>query len=276
MLFNLIVLAIGLLRGAESAGWQLVWSDEFNGSGGPNDGEWSYEVGGGGWGNNELEYYTSHNTGNARQEGGHLVINARVQEEGGRHFTSARLTSKKSWTYGKFEARAKLPKGKNLWPAIWMMPKDSKYGGWAASGEIDIMEARGERPTITQGTIHYGGSWPNNIYSGSGERNFNKDFTADYHTFAVEWDQNMIRWYVDGQEYHRENINRNMWSGKGANPYNHNGAPFDQGFFWILNIAVGGNFFPQNVYGPPVTPDEARRWEKPSMEIDYLRVYQWK
>jgi beta-glucanase (GH16 family) len=273
MYLSALILALGVL-GAQ-ADWQLVWSDEFNGTE-LSDAEWNYEEGGGGWGNNELEYYTKHVKDNARVEAGSLTINAKVHDQGGRQFTSARLTSKKSWTFGKFEARAKLPKGKNLWPAIWMMPKASVYGGWAASGEIDIMEARGERPRITQGTIHYGGSWPNNVWHGSGEKDLGKDFTADYHTFALEWEKNEIRWYVDGAQYHSENINKNMWSGKGTNPYNHNGAPFDQEFFWILNIAVGGNFFPAAQYGPQVTPDEARRWEKPTMEIDYLRVYQQK
>ncbi|CAG2118668.1 unnamed protein product [Medioppia subpectinata] len=273
MKLSLLLVAVGVL-GAQ-ADWQLVWKDEFDGTQ-LNDNEWNYEVGGSGWGNNELEYYTSHNGNNARVDNGHLTINAKVTAEGGRQFTSARLTSKQSWTYGKFEARAKLPKGKHLWPAIWMMPKDSVYGGWAASGEIDIMEARGERPSIVQGTIHHGGAWPNNVYHGSGEHDFGRDFTADFHTFTLEWNNNQIMWSVDGQIYHTENINKNMWSGKGPNPYNHNVAPFDQRFFWILNVAVSGNFFPANIYGPPVTPDEARQWAKPTMEIDYLRVYQWK
>ena len=138
------------------------------------------------------------------------------------------------------------------------------------------MEARGEKHSITQGTIHYGGTQPNNIMSTSGEHETGKDLTSDFHSFYIEWDQNEIRWYVDGQLYHREGINRNMWSGKGNNPYNHNGAPFDRYFYMILNLAVSGNFFlPQNVYGPPVTPEEARHWEKPTFEVDYVRVYQW-
>ena len=134
------------------------------------------------------------------------------------------------------------------------------------------MEGRGERPQQAQGTIHYGGSWPNNMYTGSGEKNF-ADLTADFHVFALEWDKKEIRWYVDGAEYHKENIDRNMWSQRGTNPYNHNGAPFDQDFFIIFNVAVGGGFFPSNVYGQPVTPAEAKSWAKPTMEVDYVRVY---
>ncbi len=141
----------------------------------------------------------------------------------------------------------------------------------AASGEIDIMEYRGEQNSIIMGTIHYGGSWPNNIYTGSGEKNMGKDLSADFHTYAVEWDKTSITWLFDGTPYHTENIDKNMWSHKGTNPYNHNGAPFDQSFYIIFNVAVGGNFF-GNL--PRVTPEGAKRWAKPTMEIDYVRVYQ--
>ena len=194
---------------------------------------------------------------------------------GGRHFTSARMVGKPAFTYGKMEARAWLPAGKHLWPAIWMMPRDSKYGVWAASGEIDIMEYRGERPHVTLGTIHYGGSAPNNKYSGSGEKTFSQDFSKGWHTFGIEWSPTDIKWFVDGQHYHTENINRMMWSGKGKNPYNKNGQPFDQAFHFILNIAVGGNFFPEHRFGKQVTPDEAKHWAKPTMEIDYVRAFRW-
>ena len=138
------------------------------------------------------------------------------------------------------------------------------------------MEARGQRTDQILGTIHYGGSIPNNIHSGSNEKTFPIDFSADFHEFAVEWNTEKIMWFVDGGLFHTENINRNMWSGKGNNPYNHNGAPFDKPFHFILNLAVGGAFFPESVYGPQVTVEEARRWPKPTMEIDYVRVKQWK
>ncbi|CAG2120684.1 unnamed protein product, partial [Medioppia subpectinata] len=120
MMFSVLFLLSATLLSGCAADWHQVWSEEFNGSGSPSDAEWWYQTGGGGWGNNELEFYTQKHTNNARVENGHLVIQARVEEQGGRHFTSARMDSHKGWTYGKFEARAKLPKGKHLWPAIWM------------------------------------------------------------------------------------------------------------------------------------------------------------
>ncbi len=229
-----------------------------------------------GFGNNELECYTAHRHENVRLENGNLVINSRVEEMNGKHFTSGKLHSKQSWTYGKFEARAKLPKGKHLWPAIWMMPAKSVYGGWAASGEIDIMEYRGERTDTLLGTIHFGGSWPNNRASGSGEVKFGSDFSADFHTYGFEWNENEMQWLLDGKVWHKENIHRNFYSGVGNNPYTKPGQPFDQSFYWILNVAIGGNFFPTNPFGPQVTPEEARHWAKPTMEVDYVRVWEWK
>lgn len=153
------------------------------------------------------------------------------------------------------------------------MPQDSKYGTWAASGEIDIMEYRGDKPMEISGAIHYGGQWPHNVARFSGDHKLPVNLSQDYHNFAVEWERNEIRWYVDGQQFHTENINRMMWSGKGPNPYTANGQPFDKDFYIILNVAVGGNFFGP---GPYVTPIEARRWAKSKMEIDYVRVYQQK
>lgn len=271
-LFASLLVLLALCAGSSHAAWVQVWADEFNGNA-LNTSEWTFQTGCDGWGNNELECYTANRAQNARVEGGHLVIDVVVEDFQGKQFTSARLNSKPSWTYGKFEARAKMPSGHHLWPAIWMMPRDSKYGGWAASGEIDIMELRGDSPHVTMGTIHYGGAWPNNVYQGSGEKTYPFDFSADYHTFAVEWDANSIKWLVDDKEMHTENINRMMWSGKGTNPYTKNGQPFDQSFYWILNIAVGGNFFGG---GPYVSAAQAKSWAKPTMEVDYVRVFAWR
>jgi len=267
---------LAVINSAYGAEYKLVWADEFNNGSQLNDCDWKFEMGGGGWGNNEQEFYTSHRKDNVRIENGNLVLNVKVEEYAGgqQHFTSGRIITAKTWTYGKFEAKAKLPKGKHLWPAIWMMPQNSLFGMWAASGEIDIMEYRGDNDSVIQGSIHYGGSWPNMQYSGSGEKDFKIDFSADFHIFALEWNTNDMIWSLDGKEYHREAINKMMWSGKGTNPYTKNGQPFDQPFFFVLNIAVSGNFFPADRFGPPVTPDEARKWTKPTMEVDYLRVYQ--
>lgn len=144
----------------------------------------------------------------------------------------------------------------------------------AGSGEVDIVELRGDKPNVVQGSLHFGGAWPNNQYSGSGEKTFPKDFSADFHVFTLEWEPTQFRWSVDNEVYHTENINRMMWSGKGTNPYTKNGQPFDKPFFLIFNVAVGGNFFPATEYGGPISLDEARKWAKPTMEVDYVRVYQ--
>lgn len=263
------VLLLVLCLGAVFGKYHLVWKDEFDGNK-LKDENWFYETGCGLF-NSELQCYTAHREKNARVKNGHLVIDAQVEDYEGHHFTSARIHTKAAWKYGKFEIRARMPRGHHLWPAIWMFPRDSKYGGWAASGEIDIMEYRGDKPEEILGTIHYGGAAPNNIHSGSGERHFNLDFSKDFHVYGLEWHEHNITWTVDGKAYHTENINRNMWSGKGPNPYTKNGQPFDQPFYIILNVAVGGTFFGP---GPYVTPAEARKWHNPTLEVDYVRVYQ--
>lgn len=156
-----------------------------------------------------------------------------------------------------------------------MMPKTNKYGGWAASGEIDIAEYRGERTDQVSGSIHYGGSWPNNDHSGSGDRTFEGiDFSRDFHNFSVIWNKTAISWQVDGTTFHTENINRTMWCGRGSNPYTALRQPFDQPFYILLNLAVGGNFFGS---APSVTVDEAQNnWTQPVFEIDFVKVFQWK
>lgn len=178
---------------------------------------------------------------NARVENGNLVIQVHVEDFDGHQFTSARLNSREAWGYGKYEFRARMPSGHHLWPAIWLFPLNQKYGTWAASGEVDIVEIRGDNPRQVLGTIHYGGEWPNNIYSG-GQKDVNFDFSDDFHIFTLEWSAEKFVWLVDGQAYHEEPLNRMMWSQKGSfNPYNANGQPFDGNeFFIILNIAVGG------------------------------------
>ena len=168
-----------------------------------------------------------------------------------------RTANKGDWTYGKIEVRAKLPYGQGLWPAIWMLPTDWEYGGWPLSGEIDIMEIVGHQPNRVYGTIHYGNSWPNNSQSGNAYVLPTGDFSDDYHVFSIEWEENEIRWYVDGLLYSTQNF----WFTPSA-PYP---APFDKRFHILLNVAVGGNW--------PGSPDETTVFPQ-EMRVDYVRIYE--
>lgn len=234
---------------------QLVWSDEFTGPS-ISTANWNWETGGGGWGNNEWEYYTN-STENSYIQDGSLIIVAR-KDHLGHDYTSARMTTKNKryFKYGRMEARLKLPAlTQGIWPAFWMMPQSSVYGGWAASGEIDIMEAINQ-PFTVYGTIHYGGSWPNHKNSG-GSYGDGRDFSADYHIYAIEWEPTRIRWYIDDILY----VTKTSWYTDGY-PFP---APFDQPFYFILNVAVGGEW--------PKYPDETTIFPQ-YMYIDYIRVYQ--
>lgn len=242
--------------------WVLVWSDEFDGAS-IDRSKWQSDVNANGGGNNELQYYTDEPE-NSWVENGLLVIEARDEDYGGldgsRNFTSARLNTKfrGAWTYGRIEVRARLPIGQGIWPAIWMLPQDDVYGTWAASGEIDIVETIGSEPSTIHGSLHFGGQWPN-IQSSTGSKTLEEGSVQDdFHAYAIEWEEDEIRWYLDGELYRTAN----SWSSSAADfP-----APFDQDFYLIVNLAVGGNWpgSPNNT-----TPFPAR------MEIDYARVYQW-
>ena len=249
--------------------WQLTWSDEFDGNS-INTNNWTFDIGNGsgGWGNNELEYYTSRPQ-NVYVTNGLLHIVANHESYGGQNYTSAKLktTGLFSQKYGRFEFRAKLPQGQGYWPALWMMPEDSVYGGWAASGEIDVMENMGSNPANVLGTIHFGGMYPNQTQSYGPSFNFpSGDSVTNFHLYALEWTNNAIRWYVDNQLYETQT---SWWSS--SNPTNTNirnpyPAPFDQAFYLIMNLAVGGNFG-GNPDGTTVFPGE--------MQIDYVRAYSW-
>lgn len=260
--------------------WSLVWSDEFSGSE-IDRSKWNFDIGNwivdedgngitSGWGNNEKEYYTDSNE-NAFIDDGKLVIKAKeekVTDQFGTYdYTSAKLKTKGlfSKTYGRYEIKAKLPTGKGLWPAIWMLPEKDEYGTWAASGEIDIMESWGSRPNVVAGTIHYGEGWPNNKYTGK-EFEFPKNRGIDkWHTYALEWEPGELRWYVDGELYQTQN----KWYSKGKdNAANFSyPAPFDQEFYLVMNLAVGG-WFDGEV-------DETTKFPA-QMEVDYVRVYDLK
>jgi beta-glucanase (GH16 family) len=265
----LVIFGLVCVVGIAHAEYVKVWEDEFDG--GNLADRWNFELGCNGWGNQEMQCYTNNRGENVRQEGGKLIIQARKEWWGdGTNdlpFTSARMTSKAAWTFGKFEMRARLPKGKHLWPAFWMMPQGSNYGGWPRSGEIDIMEYRGQRPQQILGTLHFGESPSNKGQAGTGERDFPLDFSQDFHTFGLDWNQYRVQWLLDDQVYHEESVDKNFWPGL----YTNNVSPFDQNFFFILNLAVGGSFF----NGEPFNPDEADGWAKDTYEIEWVRKWEW-
>ncbi|WP_374055673.1 carbohydrate binding domain-containing protein [Rossellomorea sp. FM04394] len=252
--------------------WSLVWNDEFN-QAEIDRGKWTFDIGNGftdasgayvpGWGNNEKQYYTDRPE-NARTEDGKLLITAKKEEYEGFAYTSARLKTKGlfSKAFGKFEMKASLPVGKGYWPAFWMLPEDDKYGGWAASGEIDILEAQGSNPHEAIGTIHYGETWPNNKYTGAHYAFEDGSTIADEHVYSVEWEPGEIRWYVDGKLRQTQNNWYSKGTGNAANfTYP---APFDQPFHMLLNVAIGGNFDGE--------PTEDTMFPQ-SMDVDYVRVY---
>ena len=255
---------------AFASGWKLVWADEFNQSGLPDHASWGYETGF--VRNNEAQYYTKDRSENARVEDGCLVIEARKEQFKNRGFdpaadtndwqssrefaayTSASLTSKKSWTYGRIEVRAKLPSGRGVWPAIWMVGNNISSVGWPQCGEIDIMEMVGFKPDMIYGHIHSLESITKKIKDGTGIKV--PGASDDFHVYGIEWDTNQISVFVDNHNYytcHKTNGTEASW-------------PFDKPQYLILNLAIGGawggrkgiddSIFPQRFY------------------IDYVRVYQ--
>ncbi|MEM8758565.1 MAG: family 16 glycosylhydrolase [Planctomycetota bacterium] len=243
----------------------LVWADEFDGTA-LDLTKWSYQTGDGsqfgipGWGNNELQSYRD-GTANAVVSDGTLKITAKRENFGNASYTSARLRSlgKGDFLYGRIESRMKLPSTRGIWPAFWMLPTDSPYGGWAAGGEIDIMESVNIAERV-YGTIHFGGPWPQNTSRGTLYAN-GTDFSQGFHTYAIEWGPDEIRWFVDGLNF--QTLDTDDWfstNGPG-NPR----APFDSPFHLLLNVAVGGNF--------PGNPDGSSQFPQ-TLEVDYVRVYQ--
>jgi beta-glucanase (GH16 family) len=264
---SLLIVALAL-SGESSArpGWKLAWSDEFNGAEGasPDPAKWTFELGGAGWGNDELETYTAR-PANARLHHGKLVITARREPFTGsdgiaRAYTSARLKSEGKFEqrYGRFEARLKLPAGRGLWPAFWLLGAKCDKVGWPQCGEIDIMENVGSEPSVVLGSLHGPG------YSGADSITARytlpggKRFSDGYHLFAVEWEPGVVRFYVDHDLYATR-------TPADLPP----GATwvFDHPFFIILNVAVGG--------GLPGSPDAATVFPQ-EMSVDYVRVYERK
>ncbi len=237
-------------------GWQLKWADEFDDAGLPQSKNWSYDVGGNGWGNDELQYYTDADSANANIKKGNLNITVVKVDKENNKFTSARLVSKNKFDfkYGRVEVRAMLPKGRGLWPAIWALPTVSKYGGWPKSGEIDIMEHVGYEPDSVYGTVHTE-KFNHIIHTQVGKGVKINPYTT-YHIYAIEWYQDRMDFFVDNQKYLSFKN-----TGKGAPEW-----PFDQNFHLILNVAVGGGWGGKMGVDESVFPA--------TMKIDYVRVYQ--
>jgi beta-glucanase (GH16 family) len=244
-------------------GWQLVWSDEFNGSDGSSidHSKWTIETGGEGWGNEELEFYTNRIENVSIREG-HLAITARAEKFTAsgitRNYTSGRLKTLGhfSQTYGRFEARIKVPSGQGMWPAFWMLGDDIDKVGWPACGEIDIMENIGKEPSIVHGSIHgpgyVGDTGIEAPYTLPGKQRFADDF----HVFAIEWDPDSISFFVDQTLYVRRTRADLKPGWKWV---------FDKPFFLILNLAVGGDW--------PGNPDSTTVFPR-AMLVDYVRVYE--
>jgi beta-glucanase (GH16 family) len=245
-----------LLTNMFAQDYKLIWVDEFDGAS-LDTTKWSYQIGNMyGWGNAEKEYYTKEN---AVVENGFLKIIAKKENYKEFEYTSSRILTrnKGDWKYGKFEMRAKMPIGKGMWPAFWMMPTQDVYGGWPVSGEIDIMEYLGHESNIVHGTLHYGDRPPNNIFTGKPDTLQTGNFNDDFHTFSLIWEEGKIEWFVDGVLYQTQT----SWNTVAAEfP-----APFNQQFHIIINFAVGGNW--------PGYPDENTVFPQEYI-IDCVRVYQ--
>lgn len=281
-----------------SNGWRLVWSDEFDGESIDPE-RWTREVNCWGGGNEERQCYTARDE-NARLENGHLIIEARLEEATGpalplnqrenaseedrnamrtQPFTSARLHTrdKGDWRYGRIEVRARLPEGQGTWPAIWMLPTDEVYGSWAASGEIDILEAvnlgercqecRGGVENRVFGTLHFGDVWPQNTYQnretllpvgGDGEQVF--------HSFTIEWTEGRVEWFLNDESFGY--LTQRRWRSASDAARGNRFAPFDERFHLILNLAIGGHLAESRTMGG-VRPEGYPK----QLEIDYVRVY---
>ena len=235
-------------------GWTLVWNDEFDGTT-IDPTKWGYDIGGSGWGNNELQYYTDRKE-NSFIENGNLVIQTQKEEYSGRHYTSARMVTKYrgDWLYGHFEIRAKLPYGVGTWPAIWMLPTDWVYGGWPNSGEIDIMEHVGYDPNVIHGSTH-----SKKYYFKIGTQKTAtvriSNVSKEFHTYAMEWFPDRIDMFVDGIKYFTSKNDSTGWEA----------WPFDKRFHLILNIAFGGDWGGGKGIDDSILPQR--------MEIEYVRVY---
>ncbi len=231
------------------------WSDEFDYNGVPNTAKWGYDIGGSGWGNNELQYYTN-NISNASVGNGLLTIALRKELTGGKDYSSARLVSKGKgdFLYGRIEVKAKLPAGKGTWPAVWMLPTDWEYGGWPKSGEIDIMEHVGFDQNMVHVTVHTE-AYNHGINTQRGKSKVVPTASTEFHLYRIDWTPNAISGYIDNEhmfEFGNEGPRSAVW-------------PFDKKFHLLLNIAFGGNWGGAQGVDPASLPQK--------MEVDYVRVF---
>ncbi|MDH4034397.1 MAG: glycoside hydrolase family 16 protein, partial [candidate division Zixibacteria bacterium] len=254
--FAILMSNNGYSSPSDSSGtWTLVWNDEFGGTAGesPDAGNWGYDIGTD-WGNAQLEYDTDRPSNVSLDGNGNLAIIAREESYMGRQYTSARIVTRGLYepTYGRVEARINLPTGQGIWPAFWMLGSDFTTVGWPQCGEIDIMEYLGHQTNTVYGTIHGPGAYGG---GGVGTSYVLEDgqFDTDFHVFAVEWEEDVIRWYVDDVNYYTvtpDSLGGNEWV-------------FDHPFYIILNVAVGGNW--------PGPPDGSTVFPQ-TMLVDYVRV----
>jgi len=243
--------------------WQPVWCDEFDVDGLPDPSRWGYDVGGGGWGNQELQFYTRENLNNVFIEDGILNIKAVAEPVGSNPYTSARLVTKYrgDWLYGRIQVKAKMPSGRGVWPAIWMLPTNWLYGDWPASGEIDIMEYVGYDPEIVHGTIHTG-AFNHMINTQIGYTRRVPTVEDEFHLYEMIWEPGMIELYIDGDRFARFGFNPDTTIGIP----NSDAWPFDDAFHLILNLAIGGTWGGLRGVDPTIFPA--------TMQVEYVRVFQ--
>lgn len=241
-------------------GLTLVWSDEFDGNA-LNASDWTYEIGDGcpslcGWGNNESQYYTN-STNNLFFSDGFMVIEAQEQGIGSSDYTSSRIITrdKQHFKYGRIDIRAKLPEGQGIWPALWMLPQDNVYGGWPNSGEIDIMEMVGHLPSLVHATVHYDGGFGHQFTGQAHAVTGTGSYQDEFHVFSLEWEEDEMRFYMDDEHYFTF----------GAADFTGANYPFNEEFFFVMNLAVGGNW--------PGYPDDSTLFPQ-RMVVDYVRVFQ--
>lgn len=269
--------------------WQPTWADEFEGEK-LDPKKWDFDLGNGfkiestgawipGWGNDELQYYTDQPS-NVFVKDGMLHIRVVKESAEGFDYTSARLKTRQAdgeplfnQKFGRFEFKAKLPTGQGIWPALWLLPQDETHGPWAASGEIDVLEARGQNPHEILGTLHYGSQWPANKHSGETFQLPDGGSIADFHVYAVEWEPGEIRWYFDGKQFASQSSwysSKKTDAGGGVAPRDASEvepwpAPFDHPFYIVMNVAVGGKFLGN--------PDATTQFPV-EMVVDYVRVFE--